>query len=98
MIGKNRGGGGARLWWLIPQAMAELIEGGLSGVIIGTMDSRAIIKRLEADGWALVRVRGSHHQFKHPDRPGLVTVKHPDKDIPMGTLRNIEKQAGWRSS
>ncbi|WP_227485287.1 MULTISPECIES: type II toxin-antitoxin system HicA family toxin [unclassified Acidithiobacillus] len=42
------------------------------------MDSRAIIKRLEADGWVLVRVRGSHHQFKHPDRIGLVTVKHPD--------------------
>ena len=78
--------------------MSELIDGGLSVVIIVVMDSRAIIKRLEADGWALVRVRGSHHQFKHPDRPGLVTVKHPDKDIPMGTLRNIERQAGWRSS
>ena len=76
----------------------ECIDGWLSVVIIETMDSKAIIKRLEADGWALVRVRGSHHQFKHPDRPGLVTVKHPDKDIPMGTLRNIEKQAGWRSS
>lgn len=96
MIGKSRGG--PRLWWLDLATMVELIDGWLSVVIIGAMDSRAIIKRLEADGWALVRVRGSHHQFKHPDRPGLVTVKHPDKDIPMGTLRNIERQAGWRSS
>jgi len=38
----------------------------------------------------------SHHQFTHPDKPGRVTVKHPDKNIPTGTLRSIEKQAGWR--
>ena len=60
------------------------------------MDSKALIKRLEAEGWVLVRVRGSHHQFTHPDKPGRVTIKHPDKDIPIGTLRSIEKQAGWR--
>ena len=55
-----------------------------------------LIKQLEADGWYLARVKGSHHQFKHPSKPGLVTVKHPDSDIPAGTLRSIEKQAGWR--
>jgi predicted RNA binding protein YcfA (HicA-like mRNA interferase family) len=33
-------------------------------------------------------------QFKHPSKPGRVTVVHPSKDIPMGTLRSIEKQAG----
>jgi len=60
------------------------------------MDSRQLIKRLEADGWQLVRVKGSHHQFKHPNRPGLVTVKHPAKDIPAGTLNSITKQAGWK--
>jgi predicted RNA binding protein YcfA (HicA-like mRNA interferase family) len=65
-------------------------------VIIGHMDSKTFIQRLEAEGWVLVRVRGSHHQFIHPDKPGRVTVKHPDKDIPIGTLRSIEKQAGWR--
>ncbi|HWK53797.1 MAG TPA: type II toxin-antitoxin system HicA family toxin [Hyphomicrobiales bacterium] len=37
----------------------------------------------------------SHHQFKHAKKPGLVTVKHPDKDIPKGTLANIHRQAGW---
>lgn len=60
------------------------------------MDSKAVIRRLEADGWVLVRVRGSHHQFKHPRRQGLVTVKHPDKDIPKGTLASIFRQAGWQ--
>jgi predicted RNA binding protein YcfA (HicA-like mRNA interferase family) len=60
------------------------------------MNSRKLIKLLEADGWQLARVRGSHHQFKHPDRQGLVTVKHPDPDIPKGTLANIKRQAGWK--
>ena len=58
------------------------------------MDSRAIIRALIADGWELVATKGSHHQFKHPSRPGRVTVPHPKRDIPMGTLRSIEKQAG----
>lgn len=64
--------------------------------IITTINSKQIIKQLELDGWFLVRVKGSHHQFKHPSHPGLVTVKHPDSDIPVGTLNNIRKQAGWK--
>lgn len=60
------------------------------------MKSADVIKRLESEGWYLDRVSGSHHQFKHPTKPGRVTLKHPDKDIPVGTLRSIEKQAGWR--
>jgi len=60
------------------------------------MDSRSVIKQLEADGWYLARVKGSHHQFKHPHKPGLVTVKHPDREIPAGTLNSIKKQAGWK--
>ncbi|MDY0391504.1 type II toxin-antitoxin system HicA family toxin [Desulfobulbus oligotrophicus] len=63
---------------------------------ITTMNSRQLIKQLEADGWILVRVKRSHHQFKHPVKPGLVTVKHPNSDIPAGTLNNIRKQAGWK--
>lgn len=58
------------------------------------MDSRAIIKKIEADGWYLVEVRGSHHQFKHPTKRGRVTVTHPRKDLPIGTERSILKQAG----
>lgn len=59
------------------------------------MDSRAVIRRLEADGWIHVRTKGSHHQFKHPERPWLVTVPHPKRDLPTGTLRSIFKAAGW---
>ncbi|WP_339854273.1 type II toxin-antitoxin system HicA family toxin [uncultured Nisaea sp.] len=58
------------------------------------MKSAAVIKLLEADGWRQVRVTGSHHHFKHPTKPGLVTVPHPKRDLPAGTLRSIEKQSG----
>jgi len=60
------------------------------------MNSKQLIKQLEQDGWYLARVKGSHHQFKHPTKPGLVTVKSPDSDIPAGTLNSIHKQAGWK--
>jgi predicted RNA binding protein YcfA (HicA-like mRNA interferase family) len=55
--------------------------------------SRDIIRRIEADGWVLVSVSGSHHQFKHPAKPGKVTVPHPRKDLSPNTLRSILKQA-----
>ena len=60
------------------------------------MNSKQVIKLLEQDGWYLARVKGSHHQFKHPTKTGLVTVKHPDGDIPTPTLYSIQRQAGWR--
>jgi len=56
--------------------------------------SREIIKSIENDGWYLYEVREDHHQFKHPHKNGRVTITHPKKDIPVGTLKNIEKQAG----
>jgi predicted RNA binding protein YcfA (HicA-like mRNA interferase family) len=49
---------------------------------------------LSDDGWFLVRVKGSHHHFKHRDKPGRVTVIHPKKDIPIGTARAALKTAG----
>ncbi len=58
--------------------------------------SREVIKILEADGWYLVQVVGSHHQFKHPTKPGRVTVKNPTKDIPRRTLDSIERQSGLK--
>ena len=57
------------------------------------MKSREVISVLEADGWKQVAKKGSHLQFKHPAKPGRVTVPHPKRDIPLGTLRSIEKQA-----
>ena len=58
------------------------------------MKSRDVIAKLEADGWFEVRQSGSHKQFRHPNKPGTVTVPHPKKDMPIGTLKSIEKQAG----
>jgi predicted RNA binding protein YcfA (HicA-like mRNA interferase family) len=58
------------------------------------MNSRGIIKALEADEWVLKRVTGSHHHYVHPTKCGIVTVPHPKKDLPIGTVRSIEKQAG----
>lgn len=58
--------------------------------------SREIIKMLEADGWYKVHTVGDHHQFKHPMKQGKVTVTHPKKDIPLKTLKSIEKQSGLK--
>ncbi|WP_426418183.1 type II toxin-antitoxin system HicA family toxin [Bradyrhizobium genosp. A] len=58
------------------------------------MKSADIIKALKADGWKQVAQKGSHVQFKHPTKKGRVTVPHPKRDIPIGTLKNVEKQAG----
>lgn len=60
------------------------------------MNSREIIRRLQADGWYEVHQVGSHKQFKHPAKPGRVTVAHPKKDVPKGTLRSIERQTGLK--
>jgi len=59
------------------------------------MKSAEIIKKLKTDGWVLIHSKGSHQQFKHNQKPGRVTVPHPKKDLPIGTVRNIYKQAGW---
>ncbi len=58
------------------------------------MKSRDVIKGIEAEGWGLLRTAGSHHHFRHPDRPGLVTVPHPKADLAIGTLKSIERQSG----
>ncbi len=62
--------------------------------MIHTVQSRELIRLLEADGWRLRRVRGSHHQYRHPTKPGTVTVPHPKKDLGVGLVRAIRKLAG----
>lgn len=58
------------------------------------MKVREVIKMLEQDGWYLVATRGSHRQFKHPTKPGRVTVAGKQShDLPPGTLNSILKQA-----
>jgi predicted RNA binding protein YcfA (HicA-like mRNA interferase family) len=58
------------------------------------MKVRDVIKRLEKDGWYLVKITGSHRQFKHPAKSGRVTVAgKPNIDVPIGTLKSIWRQA-----
>jgi predicted RNA binding protein YcfA (HicA-like mRNA interferase family) len=58
------------------------------------MNSRDIIRAIKKAGWEHVATKGSHWQFRHPTRPGRVTVPHPKRDLPKGTLRSIERQSG----
>ena len=58
------------------------------------MKVRDVIKLVEADGWYQVRTVGSHRQYKHPEKPGRVTVAgHPNDDVHPKTLLSILKQA-----
>jgi predicted RNA binding protein YcfA (HicA-like mRNA interferase family) len=57
------------------------------------MKVRDVISRLEADGWRLVRQKGSHRAFKHPNKPMIVTVPgNWNDDLPVGTLKSILKK------
>ena len=61
------------------------------------MKVREVITTLEADGWQLVRIKGSHRQFRHPIKPGTVTVAgNLGIDVPVGTLGSIWKRAGLK--
>lgn len=53
-----------------------------------------LIKEMRRAGWQLDRVNGSHHIFKHPVRPGIVVVPHPKKDLGLGLVKAIRRQAG----
>ncbi|MBI5826292.1 MAG: type II toxin-antitoxin system HicA family toxin [Deltaproteobacteria bacterium] len=58
------------------------------------MKIRDIIKLIEKDGWYLVATKGSHRQYKHPQKAGRVTIAgHPNDDLAPGTLNSILKQA-----
>lgn len=61
------------------------------------MKVREIIKIVEADGWYLVTTEGSHRQYKHPTKPGRVTIAgKPSHDLAPGTLNSILKQSGMK--
>ncbi|MDP2139386.1 MAG: type II toxin-antitoxin system HicA family toxin [Gammaproteobacteria bacterium] len=62
------------------------------------MKIREVIKLLENDGWVLVTTKGIHRQFKHPTKPGRVTVPgKPADDIAPGTLNSVLKQSGLKN-
>jgi predicted RNA binding protein YcfA (HicA-like mRNA interferase family) len=56
-----------------------------------------LLSLIEKDGWSMVRQRGSHRQFHHPDKKGTVTIAgKPSIDVPRGTLNSVLKQAGLK--
>lgn len=58
---------------------------------------RDAIRLVARNGWRLVRARGSHRQYRHPDKPGTVTVAgKPSDDLPPGTWNSIMKQSGLK--
>jgi len=64
---------------------------------IEKMKVKELLKLLEGDGWYLVRTRGSHKQYKHPNKSGTITVAgKPSVEVPKGTLNAILKQSGLR--
>ena len=74
---------------LVPDATA-MIQSYVRAVNVAT-----VLRLLRSDGWVLVAQRGSHRQFKHPNKPGRVTVAgRPSHDLATGTLKSIMKQAG----
>jgi len=58
------------------------------------MNSKELIKKLELDGWRLNRSKASHHIFIHPSKVGHITVPHPKKDLGIGLVKSILKNAG----
>lgn len=67
-----------------------------TGCKLTHVTSTEILRALKADGWIVVDVSGSHHQLTHPSKRGKVTVPHPRKDLPVGTIKSIERQSGVR--
>ncbi|MCY4188540.1 MAG: type II toxin-antitoxin system HicA family toxin [Bryobacterales bacterium] len=60
---------------------------------------RDAIRLLEQDGWSLVRTKGSHRQYRHPYKPGTVTIAgKPSDDLTRGTWASILKQAGLKGN
>lgn len=60
------------------------------------MTSSALILEIKQAGWVLDRVRGSHNVYRHPQRPGIVVVPHPKKELGTGLVAAIRKQAGLK--
>jgi predicted RNA binding protein YcfA (HicA-like mRNA interferase family) len=58
------------------------------------MRSDKLIQEIKKQGWVLNRIRGSHHVFTHSERTGIVVIPHPKKELGIGLVAAIRKQAG----
>jgi len=83
----------------LPEQLLAAFEGtdATDDAIASPVKVHEVIRLMERDGWQQVAQRGSHRQFRHPDRPGCVTVAgKPSDDLAPGTLNSILKQAGLK--
>lgn len=64
--------------------------------MIHTVNSKDLIKQMEASGWVLRGVKGSHHIYTHPEHSGHISVPHPKKDLGIGLAQKLLKQAGLK--
>lgn len=64
--------------------------------IAHTMNSTDLIKQLEKAGWRLQNIKGSHHVYKHPKQSGHLSVPHPKKDLGIGLVTQLLRQAGMK--
>ena len=77
----------------------QTVDASESADYCSVMKVRDVLKLLNEDGWHLVATEGSHRQYKHPTKPGRVTVPgKPNDDLPPGTLNSILKQAGLKKT
>ncbi|MCX7174859.1 MAG: type II toxin-antitoxin system HicA family toxin [Proteobacteria bacterium] len=60
------------------------------------MSSKDLIRRLELAGWVLRGIKGSHHIYSHPVSGGHISVPHPKKDLGIGLVQKLLKQAGLK--
>jgi len=78
------------------RVIAKPLGGPFTGWVL-SVKVRDVVSLIESDGWVQVRTKGSHRQFRHPTKPGLVTVAgKPGVDVPPGTLNSVLKQAGLK--
>ena len=68
----------------------------MNTIPVKSYSSKEIIKIIKADGWKLKKSDGDHFNFVHDTKPGKVTITHPVKNIPKGTVNSILKQAGLK--
>jgi predicted RNA binding protein YcfA (HicA-like mRNA interferase family) len=61
------------------------------------MNSVELIKRLEKSGWILRGVKGSHHIYTNPEHAGHISIPHPKKDLGVGLVHKLLKQAGLKA-
>lgn len=74
----------------------DIIQNYVYDVYNLLINSKELIKLLEKDGWILRGSKGSHHVFNHPLKSGHITVPHPKKDLGIGLVQKLIKQAGMK--